>query len=107
MPRRATAPPPDKDQGKPERQQLDRVLASATFRQVDRLKRFLRFIVSEALAGRGDRLKEYVIGVAFQLTGSFVGPLVYIGAVALLGAFSYSVILGDIHRLDAETEGCL
>jgi len=48
-----------------------------------------------------------VIGVAFQLTGSFVGPLVYIGAVALLGAFSYSVILGDIHRLDAETEGCL
>lgn len=48
-----------------------------------------------------------VIGVAFQLTGSFVGPLVYIGAVALLGAFSYSVILGDIHRLDAETEGCV
>jgi MFS transporter, ACS family, D-galactonate transporter len=48
-----------------------------------------------------------VIGVAFQLTGSFVGPLVYIGVVALLGAFSYSVILGDIHRLDAETEGCL
>ena len=45
-----------------------------------------------------------VIGVAFQLTGSFVGPLVYIGVVALLGAFSYSVILGDIHRLDAETE---
>jgi len=25
----------------------------------------------------------------------------------LIGAFSYSVILGDIHRLDAETEGCL
>ena len=46
-----------------------------------------------------------VIGVAFQLTGSFVGPLVYIGVVALIGAFSYSVILGDIHRLDAETEG--
>jgi len=48
-----------------------------------------------------------VIGVAFQLTGSFVGPLIYIGVVALIGAFSYSVILGDIHRLDAETEGCL
>jgi ACS family D-galactonate transporter-like MFS transporter len=45
-----------------------------------------------------------VIGVAFQLTGSFVGPLVYIGVVALVGAFAYSVILGDIHRLDAETE---
>lgn len=43
-----------------------------------------------------------VIGITFQLTGSFVGPLVYIGVVALLGAFSYSVILGDIHRLEME-----
>ena len=39
-----------------------------------------------------------VIGIAFELTGSFVGPLVYIGVVALIGAFAYSVILGDIHR---------
>lgn len=45
-----------------------------------------------------------VIGVTFQMTGSFVGPLIYIGAVALLGAFAYSVILGDIHRLDVETD---
>jgi len=43
-----------------------------------------------------------VIGVAFGMTGSFVGPLVYIGAVALVGAFSYTVILGDIHRLEIE-----
>ncbi len=40
-----------------------------------------------------------VIGYTYQSTGSFVGPLVYIGVVALIGAFSYSVILGDIHRL--------
>ena len=43
--------------------QLERILASATFQQVDRLKRFLSFIVTEAIAGRGDQLKEYVIGV--------------------------------------------
>lgn len=43
-----------------------------------------------------------VIGFAYQSTGSFVGPLIYIGVVALLGAFSYSVILGDIHRLELE-----
>jgi len=43
-----------------------------------------------------------VIGITFQLTGSFVGPLVYIGVVALIGAFSYSVILGDIHRLEMD-----
>jgi ACS family D-galactonate transporter-like MFS transporter len=41
-----------------------------------------------------------VIGVFFGLTGSFVGPLIYIAAVALVGAFSYTVVLGDIHRLE-------
>ncbi len=45
-----------------------------------------------------------VIGIAFQMTGSFVGPLIYIGVVALIGAFAYSVILGDIHRLDLNVE---
>jgi len=44
-----------------------------------------------------------VIGIAFQLSGSFVGPLVYVGVVALIGAFAYSVVLGDIHRLEVET----
>jgi ACS family D-galactonate transporter-like MFS transporter len=45
-----------------------------------------------------------VIGATFQATGTFVGPLIYIAAVALLGAFAYSVILGDIHRLDVDTD---
>jgi MFS transporter, ACS family, D-galactonate transporter len=43
-----------------------------------------------------------VIGIAFGMTGSFVGPLLYIGVVALVGAFAYSVVVGDIHRLDME-----
>jgi len=45
------------------RNQLQGILASTTFQQVDRLKRFLTFIVEEALAGRRNELKEYVIGV--------------------------------------------
>jgi len=45
------------------RDQLARILASHTFQQGDRLKRFLSFIVLEALAGRRNELKEYVIGV--------------------------------------------
>jgi TolB-like protein/Flp pilus assembly protein TadD len=45
------------------RQQLERVLASKTFSQVDRLKRFVSFIVRESMGGRGAELKEYVIGV--------------------------------------------
>jgi MFS transporter, ACS family, D-galactonate transporter len=57
------------------------------------------FNLSANLAGI---VTPLVIGVAFQLTGSFVGPLLYVGAVALIGAFSYSVILGDIHRLEVE-----
>jgi serine/threonine-protein kinase len=44
------------------RQQLERILASATFQKVDRLKRFVNFIVVETVAGRGDQLKEYVVG---------------------------------------------
>ena len=43
-----------------------------------------------------------VIGYAYQSTGSFFGPLVYIGIVALIGALSYSVILGDITRLEVD-----
>ena len=48
---------------KPVGEQLQRMLASVTFQQVDRLKRFLTFIVGEALAGHRNELKEYVIGV--------------------------------------------
>ena len=43
-------------------------------------------------------------GITFEVTGTFVGPLIYIAAVALLGALAYSVILGDIHRLDVQTD---
>jgi adenylate cyclase len=46
------------------RESLRRVLASGEFRASERLPRFLEFIVEETLAGRGGRLKGYVIGVA-------------------------------------------
>jgi len=42
---------------------LNRIFGSKAFRQADRLKRFLTFIVEEAIAGRGERLKEFVVGV--------------------------------------------
>src|SRR6185436_11875684 len=57
----AAPPPPDHDRALLE--QLDHILASATFQQCDRLKRFLGFIVVESIAGRRNELKEYVIGV--------------------------------------------
>jgi len=55
--------PPDKLSDKVVRQQLSRILASKTFSQVERLKRFISFIVGETVSGRSGELKEYVIGV--------------------------------------------
>jgi serine/threonine-protein kinase len=45
------------------RAQLDRILKSKTFQTVERLKRFVAFIVAETLEGRGDQLKEFVVGM--------------------------------------------
>ena len=45
------------------REQLERILASKTFHTVERLKRFLSFIVLETIEGHGDQLKEFVVGI--------------------------------------------
>jgi TolB-like protein len=45
------------------RRQLDRLLASSGFTNAGRMSRFLRFVVERTLAGEGERLKEYVIGI--------------------------------------------
>ena len=45
------------------RRQLDRLLASAVFSNAGRMSRFLKFVVDKTLAGEGERLKEYVIGI--------------------------------------------
>src|SRR5580698_5168210 len=66
------------------RQELKRVLVSKAFRQVNRLPRFLTFIVEETLAGRGDLLKEYPVGVeVFGKESSFdprMDPIVRVQA---------------------------
>ncbi|HTP33376.1 MAG TPA: tetratricopeptide repeat protein [Candidatus Acidoferrales bacterium] len=43
--------------------QLARILASPRFVKAERLSRFLSFVVEQSQSGRGDQLKEYVIGV--------------------------------------------
>src|SRR5580693_6555474 len=45
------------------RLQLARILASRTFHQADRLKRFIGFIVEETISGRGNQLKEFLLGI--------------------------------------------
>ena len=51
---------------------LSVLLSSTAFAQADRLKRFLRYVVEETVAGRGEGLKEYSIGVeVFDREASF------------------------------------
>ena len=45
-------------------EELRRITSSHAFQQVDRLRRFLTFVVQEAISGRADQLKEFVIGAA-------------------------------------------
>jgi len=44
------------------RAELHAVIHSEVFERSPQLQRFLRYLVEETLAGRGERLKEYVIG---------------------------------------------
>src|SRR5437764_12464595 len=44
-------------------QALDNILESQQFHNAESQKAFLRYVVNETLAGRGDQLKEYTIGV--------------------------------------------
>ena len=55
---------PENIRAEPEvvRAQLVKITASSGFAKSERISRFLRFIVEETLAGRGDNIKEYVIG---------------------------------------------
>src|SRR5439155_19796510 len=54
------------------REHLSVLLSSTAFAQVDRLKRFLRYVVEETVAGRSENLKEYSIGVeVFDREASF------------------------------------
>ncbi|MEO8163869.1 MAG: MFS transporter [Betaproteobacteria bacterium] len=43
-----------------------------------------------------------VIGFIVAATGSFFGALAFISVVALIGAFSYLFVVGDIHRIKLE-----
>ena len=69
------------------REQLDRLLQSGPFAQSRRRQRFLDYIVTETLAGRGERLKGYNIGLeVFDRPDTFdpaIDPIVRIEAARL------------------------
>jgi tetratricopeptide (TPR) repeat protein len=61
---KATVPPPLSAPAERDvRDQVERIVSSATFRPADRLKHFLSFVAGQVLQGKGDSLKEYAVGV--------------------------------------------
>ena len=66
------------------RRQLDKLVASPWFARSGRMCRFLRFAVEHALAGTGNEIKEYVVGVeVFDRTADYdprVDPIVRVEA---------------------------
>src|SRR5579864_9221659 len=79
-----TGPAAEKDSSKKIKEQLGKILASKAFQHVDRLQRFLSYIVDETIAGRADSLKEFPIGVdVFSKESSFdprMDPIVRVQA---------------------------
>ena len=69
------------------RSQLGRILASGPFHNSKRRQRFLEYLVTETLAGRGERLKAYNVAVeVFERPETFdpvVDPIVRIEAARL------------------------
>ena len=65
------APSPSPEQAQAE---LERILASRTFAAAKSARRFLQYVVGETLAGRGDAIKEYVVGVAVFDRGEGYDP---------------------------------
>ncbi len=63
MTSQAPTPTVNNDAEQKARLQLNRILASRTFHQADRLKRFISFIVEETISGRGPHLKEFLVGM--------------------------------------------
>jgi adenylate cyclase len=87
--------------------QLERIIASGAFDASRRNRAFLRFIVEETLAGRGDRIKAYAIGTSvLQRDEAFnpqADPIVRIEAARLRRSLErYYLIAGqnDPIRID-------
>jgi serine/threonine-protein kinase len=56
------------------RAELDSILRSETFAHAERLSRFLRFAVEQAIQGQADQFKEYLLGVQVFDRGESFDP---------------------------------
>jgi hypothetical protein len=96
------------------RDELERIVASSAFDASRRNRAFLRFVVEEMLAGRGDQIKAYTIGTCvLQRDDAFdpqADPIVGIEASRLRRSLErYYLIAGqdDPIRIDIPKWGYL
>lgn len=85
------------------RKQLERILASNAFATAKSARRFLRYVVEESLAGRGDQIKEYVVGAAVFARGDEYDPRV--DAVVRVEATRLRNRLRDYYQKDGRGDG--
>jgi tetratricopeptide (TPR) repeat protein len=84
---------------------LERVLGSTAFRRASGLRRFLEYVVRETLAGRGDRLKEYTIGVEVCRRGADFDPR--IDTIVRVAAIKLRQRLNAYYRTEGATDPVL
>src|SRR5215510_7133587 len=72
--------------------ELEKIVASQTFANSERMTRFLRFTVEQTLQGRGDQIKEYLLGLeVFDRNQSYdprIDPIVRVEAGRLRSKLS-------------------
>lgn len=81
---------------------LSRVLASRALRSSPRLRRFLEYVVLRALAGEGDHIKEYTIGVDVFDRGARFDPRS--DAIVRVEALNLRQKLEIYYRTDGATD---
>jgi hypothetical protein len=86
------------------RRELRALVSADGLRISERNRRFLSYVVSEALCGRGDRIKAYSIGVdVFGRTENFdptIDPIVRVEAARLRSALcAYYRLAGADHQI--------
>jgi Tfp pilus assembly protein PilF len=81
---------------------LGRVLSNPAFRGSPRLRRFLEYVVRQALAGEEDHVKEYTIGVEVFDRGPRFDPRV--DAIVRVEALKLRQKLAHYYRTDGATD---
>jgi tetratricopeptide (TPR) repeat protein len=84
---------------------LSKILASQSFHGLTCLQMFLRYVVTEELAGRGDRIKETTIAMSVYRRGIRFDPKC--DSIVRVEAFKLRKALEQYYRLEGYEDTCI